>query len=181
MNKILVVVLTMVFGTSLIACDKKKPTTQQSINACLYDPSGNCQRQVAMAMQSQQMQPVILPIAPNVNNVMAQNPQLLTGVPGQPPGVIRVSSVDEAAIRQQYLKVQSQIAKDESDPRSLNYNPERQVRTASIEREYGVTNSLHGALRNAAPASAPEPAPQPVIVSGSGTGSGEAIRERPGQ
>lgn len=135
MKRIALTLIVAFSALNNVACTKKKSASQQEmIHACLWDQSGNCQRQVAAYAQS----PAILPIA---NQYLAQNPGLLAGTgtsmpvvlpPGGAVGV-KTASVSDAALKAQSAKVAAAIQADSMNPSSLHYDPPQASRSpASI-------------------------------------------------
>lgn len=136
MKRVLLMALAVTASLSTVACGKKKASQQEMIRACMWDPSGQCQRQAAAYAAA----PGVLPIAAQ----LGQNPQLLNGVvngtvpvvlpPGTPvagapavPGTgggvgIKTASTD-AAIRAQQQKVAAAIKADSLNPNSIHYDP----------------------------------------------------------
>lgn len=139
--------ITVLASLSTVACgDKKKQATQQEmIHACLWDQTGNCQRQAAQYAAS----PAVLPLANQVGN----NPALLAGIqngtipvvvpPAGTPGAVApvvgggvaIASVSDAALKAQQQKVAAAIAADSNNPNSIHYDPPRapaSVQPASV-------------------------------------------------
>lgn len=55
MDKIILFIFLFFFITFQTGCNKDKESQQSMVNACLYDPTGNCPRQVAAALPPQQV------------------------------------------------------------------------------------------------------------------------------
>ena len=122
----LLIILLVIGSISTIGCGKKKKPSQQAmINACLFDPTGNCARQAAAMAQAGA--PAVLPYIQQVGQ--NSNGPLVAGVlpptqGGARPGAgIKVSAVSNADLASHRARVRSALDADSADPRSLHFDP----------------------------------------------------------
>lgn len=118
MKGLLIALLVVASAASMGCSKKKKPSQQAMINACLFDPTGNCPRQAAaLAMAGGAGMPPGLAI-----NQGGNNPFILPPTTGG--GAVRVAShVSDKDVRAQAFKVQSAIKADSLNPNSIHYDP----------------------------------------------------------
>lgn len=139
----------------LIACDKDKPTQKEMVNACLFDPTGNCQRQAAAYAQGHA--PAVLPY---INAGQANQGGAVGNVP-----TVAVFSTNEAQIKAKALSVQSAINADSRNPASLHYDPPQSYVPKQKAEDVEAARSL------------PSQNDQMGLPSlSTGTGAGDAVR-----
>ncbi len=139
----------------LIACDKDKPTQKEMVNACLFDPTGNCQRQAAAYAQGHA--PAVLPY---INAGQANQGGAVGNVP-----TVAVFSVNEAQIKAKAQSVQSAIEADNRNPSSLHFDPPQSYVPKQKVEDIEAARSL------------PTQNDQMGLPSlSAGTGSGDAVR-----
>ncbi len=150
MQGILIVLMVTASLTSIGCGKKKKPSQQAMINACLFDPTGNCPRQAAAMAQAGA--PGQLPLI----QAIGQNPNLLTGGGVSTGAGVRVASATpttSADLARQRIKVQSALAADAANPRSMHYDPPQssvpQQSRADVDAARGLpTQNEQVGLRN---------------------------------
>jgi len=128
MNSKLLTFLVIFVASLQIGCGKDKPTKQQKamINACMYDPSGQCQQRAKSILEGRGIQeqlagqPVTPPPATTPpGTTPPATPPPVAGKPDSnlPPVIL------PATLKAQALKVQAQLEADSRNPRSLYYDP----------------------------------------------------------
>ncbi len=127
MDKLMVGLLVIAM-LPMVGCSKKKKnkiSQQAAINACLWDPTGNCPRQAAALAAANA--PAVLPYLGQYNN-LAQ-PQPPAAIPPT-PAVVTTQSIEQQ-IRQQAAMVQQKIKEDSLNPNSIHYDPPQPITRAS--------------------------------------------------
>jgi len=151
----LLITLLVLGSVSSIGCSKKKKPSQQAmINACLFDPTGNCPRQAAAmaAAGGAGLPPGVLPY--NITQG-GQNPFILGGGAPGTTGTVRVASkISDRDVRAQAARVRDGIRADSLNPQSLHYDPPTNTvpQQGSIDRSVLTQNDQVG-LQNRGPAS----------------------------
>jgi len=143
-----------------IGCGDKKDNkkVQAMVNACMFDPSGQCQQRAKAILENPRGQAQLAGLGIGTSNG-TQLRKLADG---------KVAPVLPASIQAQAMKVQAALAADSNNPRSLHYDPAQpsQVvadRTPASTADQVIASGTGGAI---APASA---AP-------AGGGGGEIVR-----
>lgn len=138
----LLITLLVLGSVFSVGCGKKKPTQQQMVNACLFDPTGNCPRQaaaMATAMGGGAM-------SYNVGSGLGASYPVLAA--GTNPGLIRAFSTNASGgtikvasandVKTQAMKVQSALAADANNPKSMYYDAPNSV----PQRDAGAVAAL---------------------------------------
>lgn len=126
-------VFLFLIASTLVACDKDEPTKKEMVNACLFDPTGNCQKQAAA--MAQKNAPAILPYI----NAGAGNQG---GLANASAGQVKLFSVNDQALRDKAMKVQAAIEADNQNPNSLHYDPPQSFVPKASAADVAAAKSL---------------------------------------
>jgi hypothetical protein len=106
-----------------IGCGKKNKSKQEvkaMVNACMFDPSGQCQRRAKMALENPQLAAQIPAAqASSQANGGTGVVQVTTG----PDGQKKLTPVLPQSLQAQALKIQAALEEDSKNPRSMHYDP----------------------------------------------------------
>lgn len=152
MNTPILMLLVGFVAFSQIGCGGsggKEKEIKAAVNACMYDPTGQCQQRAKMMMEN-----------PNAAAQMeAAKANGGTGVIAKSPVTGEYLPVlPQSVLQQQALKVQAALKQDSNNPRSLHYDPAQAARTPASETVAS------------APAMAPASAEGPTSPGGGGDG-----------
>ena len=106
-----------------IGCGGKKKSNQEvnaMVNACMFDPSGQCQKRAKMALENPQLAAQI-PAAQATAQANGGTGvvQVTTGADGQK----KLTPVLPQSLQAQALRIQAALEADSNNPRSLHYDP----------------------------------------------------------
>lgn len=111
---------------SQVACSGggKEKEIKAAVNACMYDPTGQCQQRAKMMMEN-----------PNaVAQMEAAKAQGGTGVIAKSPTTGQyVPVLPQSVLEKQALKIQAALKEDANNPRSLHYDPAQATRAPASE------------------------------------------------
>ena len=165
MSRLGLIILVSLTAMSTIGCGKDKKSKEEQARACMWDPTGECQRKVRDAMEKNPE------VAKAVSDAMKEDPKLVEKIGSG----VKISSVDRDAIMRHAAKVEAAIEADRMNPDSYHYDPpvNRDIASSGDEPPKSSAPVL--------PASSQEPAaavPAEVVSPflGSSSGGGETIQ-----
>lgn len=137
-----------------IGCGGKKKSNQEvkaMVNACMFDPSGQCQKRAKMALENPQLAAQI-PAAQEAARANGGTGvvQVTTGADGQK----KLTPVLPQSLQAQALKIQAALEADANNPRSLHYDPPQGSRVVA-DRTPASLPPQAASSTQIAPASAP--------------------------